>query len=75
MRRAVFNGSVAVAVLTAAANGSVEWPGILVTPEHIDQVQRVLQAALSVWAVALPFILKASNAADDRAAAQKESPS
>jgi hypothetical protein len=73
MRKAVFNGSVIVAVLTAAANGSIEWPGVLVTPEHIVQIQKVLFAALSVWAVALPFILKASNAIDD-AAARKEPP-
>ena len=72
MRRAVFNGSVVVAVLTAAANGSIEWPGVLVTPEHIEQIQKVLIAALSVWAVALPFILKASNSIDDRARARRE---
>jgi hypothetical protein len=74
MRKAVFNGSVIVAVLTAAANGSIEWPGVLVTPEHIVQIQKVLFAALSIWAVALPFILKASNAIDD-AAVKKEPPS
>jgi hypothetical protein len=73
MRKAVFNGSVIVAVLTAAANGSIEWPGVLVTPEHIVQIQKVLFAALSIWAVALPFILKASNAIDD-AAVRKEPP-
>ena len=72
MRRAVFNGSVVVAVLTAAANGSIEWPGVLVTPEHIEQIQKVLIAALSVWAVALPFVLKASNSIDDRARARRE---
>jgi hypothetical protein len=75
MRKAVFNGSVVVAVLTAAANGSIEWPGVLVTPEHIVQIQKVLFAALSVWAVALHFILKASNSIDDRAKAHKEPPS
>jgi hypothetical protein len=74
MRRAVFNGSVIVAVLTAAANGSIEWPGVLVTPEHIVQIQKVLVAALSIWAVALPFILKASNNIDDAAAKRKLPP-
>jgi hypothetical protein len=70
----VFNGSVIVAVLTAAANGSIEWPGVLVTPEHIVQIQKVLVAALSIWAVALPFILKASNNIDDAAAKRKLPP-
>jgi hypothetical protein len=74
MRRAVFNGSVIVAVLTAAANGSIEWPGVLVTPEHIVQIQKVLVSALSIWAVALPFILKASNNIDDAAAKRKLPP-
>jgi hypothetical protein len=59
MRKAVFNGSVVIAVLTAATNGTIEWPGVLVTPEHIVAVQKVLSAVLSILAVSMPFILKA----------------
>jgi hypothetical protein len=61
MQKWTFNIAVFIAILTAATDGTIEWPGVLVSPEHIVQLQKVLEAILSIWAIALPFMLKAGE--------------
>jgi hypothetical protein len=63
MKSWTFNIAVLIAVLTAATDGTIAWPGVLVSPENIVQLQKVLEAILSVWAIALPFMLKAGEIA------------